>query len=256
MAFTCHKCGAAATKRCSRCKAVYYCSPACQVGDWGMHKRADCPLLPASFQELPQSHVHCLHCGHHFLMCDCKEDMAPHENMIFVLPKVPPHYTFSQRVRRWARLMAAHPQLRSYDADQYLDDILPNLEQDMTILRPIITQQMEGYRRTGLTEVCVNLGIPDTGDRRAAAMVEMRGECDHVMEKFFAGDWALPTRIEYVFLYNAIQMTGPEDFDTDTARRFERVLDPVSFIADVYKTTWPGVHSYAFRLEDEENFRR
>ena len=37
----CHICSAAATKRCSLCKSVWYCSRECQVADWKSHK-TDC----------------------------------------------------------------------------------------------------------------------------------------------------------------------------------------------------------------------
>ena len=41
MAFPCKRClkipeeGAGAMRRCGRCRAVYYCSRECQMGDWG-----------------------------------------------------------------------------------------------------------------------------------------------------------------------------------------------------------------------------
>merc|ERR1712086_331781 len=40
-----------ATKRCSRCKACYYCSAECQKAAWSVHKRTNCfvaakPLPP------------------------------------------------------------------------------------------------------------------------------------------------------------------------------------------------------------------
>jgi hypothetical protein len=197
------------------------------------------------------------------LLCSCHNHQdattttPTPKGTVFVMPPVPAHYTFLQRVRRWALLLAAHPQLGAqYDAEMFLDDILvPNFEEDLAIMRPIIEQQMNEYKSTGgLEKICHTLGIP--ADKRPAAIAEMHGECDHIMAKFFTGDWALPTRMEYVFLYNAIQMSGPEDFDEAMARRFERVLAPVSFMAEIYKSTWPGNESYAFRLEDEENFRR
>jgi hypothetical protein len=44
---TCYKCGAAASKRCSRCKNVWYCSRECQVGDWKEHKQL-CDIVTAA----------------------------------------------------------------------------------------------------------------------------------------------------------------------------------------------------------------
>ena len=35
----CSVCNKASTNRCSRCKKVYYCSPACQTTDWPEHKK-------------------------------------------------------------------------------------------------------------------------------------------------------------------------------------------------------------------------
>ncbi|CAB9514118.1 expressed unknown protein [Seminavis robusta] len=39
---TCALCGAPATKRCSRCKLAWYCSPEHQKQDWKRHKRTAC----------------------------------------------------------------------------------------------------------------------------------------------------------------------------------------------------------------------
>ena len=41
----CAACGAASTKKCARCKAVFYCSPACQRQHWttGDHKATCVP---------------------------------------------------------------------------------------------------------------------------------------------------------------------------------------------------------------------
>ena len=38
----CALCGAPATKRCSRCKLAWYCSPEHQKQDWKRHKRTVC----------------------------------------------------------------------------------------------------------------------------------------------------------------------------------------------------------------------
>ena len=35
---SCHVCGLYATKSCSRCFSVCYCSESCQVSDWNWHK--------------------------------------------------------------------------------------------------------------------------------------------------------------------------------------------------------------------------
>jgi hypothetical protein len=36
---SCAHCGAPATQKCTRCKAVFYCSKACQHNDWKKHKK-------------------------------------------------------------------------------------------------------------------------------------------------------------------------------------------------------------------------
>ena len=38
----CARCQAPATKLCSRCQQVYYCSPECQRKDWKFHKKNVC----------------------------------------------------------------------------------------------------------------------------------------------------------------------------------------------------------------------
>ncbi|EGB08715.1 hypothetical protein AURANDRAFT_25670, partial [Aureococcus anophagefferens] len=41
---SCFHCGAApATNRCSRCKAVHFCSRACQQSAWPQHRRTCAP---------------------------------------------------------------------------------------------------------------------------------------------------------------------------------------------------------------------
>ena len=42
----CNKCDAPATKRCSRCQKVWYCSAECQRFDWKKHK----PVCDSEFQ--------------------------------------------------------------------------------------------------------------------------------------------------------------------------------------------------------------
>ncbi|CAD8161362.1 unnamed protein product [Paramecium pentaurelia] len=48
--FKCEKCTKEATKRCSRCKQVWYCSKDCQVGDWPKHK-LNCQIITTQKQE-------------------------------------------------------------------------------------------------------------------------------------------------------------------------------------------------------------
>lgn len=36
--FNCNNCHQNATKRCSKCKQVWYCSRDCQLSDWKVHK--------------------------------------------------------------------------------------------------------------------------------------------------------------------------------------------------------------------------
>lgn len=48
---TCEACGIRWRKtmdRCSRCQAVRYCSRACQIGHWKMHRQACCPVSTTS----------------------------------------------------------------------------------------------------------------------------------------------------------------------------------------------------------------
>ena len=44
----CKVCKKTATKRCSRCKAIYYCSRECQIKDWITHRFICQKLLHSS----------------------------------------------------------------------------------------------------------------------------------------------------------------------------------------------------------------
>ncbi|XP_047119753.1 zinc finger MYND domain-containing protein 10 [Schistocerca piceifrons] len=48
---TCAECGERAAKKCSRCKALWYCGRECQVKNWPTHKTT-CNKLSESFQKL------------------------------------------------------------------------------------------------------------------------------------------------------------------------------------------------------------
>ncbi|KRX01979.1 hypothetical protein PPERSA_07624 [Pseudocohnilembus persalinus] len=48
--FKCNKCQKEASKRCSRCKSVWYCSRECQIGDWPEHK-AFCQVKTMELQQ-------------------------------------------------------------------------------------------------------------------------------------------------------------------------------------------------------------
>ena len=167
--------------------------------------------------------------------------------MMFVTDPIPEHFTFWQRVRRWAMLMQLHPSLNRFNVDQFLSDLPASFASDMQTLQPIVAQQMETYKQRGLLEHCTKLGITT-----AEGVEQCRRDCDYVMEKYFKGDWGFPCMLEYIYLHNAIQETGPEDWDEDTQQRFQTVSNPVTVIFQLYEATM-GSSNFNYRLEDERN---
>jgi len=245
----CKKCGApGSTKKCSRCKSVSYCSKQCQRADWTRHKRSECEkveLLPPGF--VPQSHIFCIHCGKHFMVCGCT-GLAHGEDMMYVMDEIPVHFTVMQRIQRWALLIEYHPLLSRFNAKQFVLDLPKSFTEDLKVVKPVIQNLMDQYKETALHDTCSKLGITTKEGYEQCCK-----DCDYVMEHFFKGNWGYPTVLEFTFLNNAVQMSGPEDFDPEMGQRVRNVF--VAFRTILQTFTSLGVKNLNFRMEDIKNMQ-
>ena len=111
---------------------------------------------------------------------------------------------------------------------------------------------MKEYKDKGeLAKACEKLGMKEGGYEQS------RKDCDFVLRHFFRGNWGYPTMLEWMHLHNAIQMSGPEDFDDELIReRFRNIARPVSVIIEVTEqlSTGNGNAWFEFRLEEERNY--
>jgi hypothetical protein len=164
----------------------------------------DVALLPDGFT--PQTHIHCMRCGKMFMLCQC-EGLNHGEDMMYVMDPIPPQFTVLQRIQRWALLWSYHPLLSNLDAVQYVKDRSSTLVSDMEAVQPIIAQQMEQYKNGGgLMEHCKKMFDQA---RLQSSYEQCCKDCDFAMEHFFKGNWGYSCKLEYTFLNNAVQMSGP-----------------------------------------------
>jgi hypothetical protein len=178
--------------------------------------------------------------------------MSHGEALVFALPPIPSHFTVMQRIRRWAKLVSYHPLLQKWDAERFVQDRPPGIVSNMEFVKPILTDLMEKYKIEGTDELASKLGVPLSS--RSEFKKQIGGDADYVMENFFAGNWGYPSHGEYFLLFNAVQMSGPEDFDAEVYPRFESVWEVINAITNMFRIV--GITAYGFRLEDIENIVR
>jgi hypothetical protein len=148
----------------------------------------------------PQSHIFCMYCHKWYMLCDCT-GLNHGEGMYFALPQVPDSMTFEQRLNRWTTLVAMHPLLNHFDAEQFLDDQGPEFTAKIQRTRPILTRFMGEYKES------------DKLARLAQKVSSVKQDCDTALNLFYRGDWGQIRVIEWHLLQNAVQnCSNPEDF--------------------------------------------
>jgi hypothetical protein len=194
---------------------------------------------------LPQPYLYCLRCSKQFLLCPCR-NLAHGQEMFYVLDAPPAQYSVMQRIRRWAVLISMHPSLHIFDAKRFVRDLPSTFEKDLRIMKPIIQVFMDEYQTKEMSNTATLLGMnSDKG------MEECRKSCAYAMEHFFQGNWGYPTKLEYAFLHNAIQMCKPESLDRQTRDRMQRIFECIGLISETYEKA--GQKNWEYRLEDLRN---
>jgi len=166
--------------------------------------------------------------------------------MYYVLPKVPDTMPFHQRLERWAELIQNHPQLRRFDAKQFVQDLPPSFVSDVQSVRPVIERLMTNYKNSPeLVDLEKKIGIHGNQEGHA----QLLKDCDLAMANFFSGNWGHIKFLEYILMNNAIQMSDPTDFKDATVRsNIQKCVDATGGIFEIYSAM--GVKNYNWQLED------
>lgn len=165
--------------------------------------------------------------------------------MAFVMQPVPHYFTMMQRIQRWALLVKKHPMLCRFDTEQFVKDLPKSFVDDLAFTKPIMKELMEEYKihKEGIPKICAT-----AGDTSKEGYDQCCKDCNFAIENFFQGNWGLLTIGEYAFLFNAAQMKGPEDFDSDTYAKFHRVYEAFRLIREVMVSC--GAKKLAYRMEE------
>lgn len=191
----------------------------------------------------------CMQCSQNLLLCPCTG--LGDQDLIYVMDPIPEEFTVLQRIQRWGLLVSRHRSFTKFNVEQFVKDLPASFEKDLIETKPVIQGLMEQYKTSttgdGLHDTCKVLGMDEEGE----GYTQSCKDCDYVMEHFFKGQWGYPTILEFSYLNNAVQQSGPEDFDVVMAPRIRRVFDALSMILGMYKAV--GVTNLNYRLEDLRN---
>jgi hypothetical protein len=165
--------------------------------------------------------------------------------MYYALPKVSDSMPLKDRLYRWTQLIAFHPLLQKFNAEQFLQDQGPEFCSRLTQARPIVTRLMEEYKASDHFGSLLNGGMADD------VRTQVKRDCDLAICNFFGGLWGQIKLFEWTLLHNAVQMSGPEDFTGEESLAIKAAFEGIGMVLNVTSELTKG-HQRAleFQIED------
>jgi hypothetical protein len=93
------------------------------------------------------------------------------------------------------------------------------------------------------------LGVPPSN--RKEFKEQLWKDANYAIENVFAGKYSYPAHGEYFLLFNAFQMSGAEDSDTEVEPRFESVWEIINALTNMLSVV--GITDRIYHLEDIAN---